>query len=459
MKIEAKVGVFIFLGIVFLFFMSTQVNDLNIASKKDFKINGIVSNIAGLEKNAKVKLNGLDIGFVKEFELEGNKVKINMVLKKKVDIPVDSTIMLAQSSMLSGKFVEIIPGSSYEYLQQDSSITNEKSYASFDKTSDSVDQAANEVKVFISELREMLNSGTREDVQTSISNIKSFTQRLDNLIKNNEEMFQDTLHNFNEMAIDLSEAGRRFGSMSDRFSSSADTINDRLPDILDRFENIEKNIDTILIENKKPLNDAITSANKFFSEGGDAFNKLDELLSSASQSELELGLRGEMMANDGFMKSYVSVKYSTNPTQFYLLELVSTEDYSMKDGKQNNPEKHDESKYLVSAQFGKRFNDIIFRGGLIEGTGGVAMDYLTKHDRVKTSLELFDFNAVNDARGDNAHAKFTVSYNMRKYIDFYAGYDNFLNNDSANVFAGVGIKFIDNDIKALMGSVSGSLVK
>jgi phospholipid/cholesterol/gamma-HCH transport system substrate-binding protein len=459
MKTEAKVGVFIFIGILFLFFMTTQVNDLNITTKKDFKISGVVSNIAGLEKNAKVKINGLDVGFVKDFELVDNKVKINMILKKRVDIPEDSTIMLAQSSMLSGKFIEIIPGKSYQYLQPQASITSEKAYASFDKTSDSVDQAANEVKLFISELRDMLNGGTREDVQASIVNIRSFTKRLDDLIKNNEGIFQDTLHNFNEMAIDLSEAGKDFGAMSNKFSMSADTINDKLPDILDRFETIEKNIDSILVENKKPLNEAIKSANKFFDEGGSAFNKLDEYLASVSQSELELGLRAEMMANDSYMKNYLSVKYSTNPTYFYLLELANGEDYSLQNGLINDPQKHENGKYFISAQFGKRFNDIVFRGGMIESTGGVAIDYLRHRDRLKTSLELYDFNAVNDARGDNAHAKMTVRYNLRKYIDLYAGYDNFLNSQSANAFAGVGIRFIDNDIKALMGSVSGSLVK
>jgi phospholipid/cholesterol/gamma-HCH transport system substrate-binding protein len=459
MKTEAKVGVFIFIGIIFLFFMTTQVNDLNISSKKDFKISGIVSNIAGLEKNAKVKINGLDVGFVKSFELIGDKVKINMVLKKKIDIPINSTIMLAQSSMLSGKFIEISLGNANEYISEGISLTNEKTFASFEETSDSVDQAANEVKLFISELRNMLNSGTREDVQTSITNIKSFTQRLDNLIKNNEAVFSETIHNFNEMALDLSEASRSFGDMSVRFSSTADTVNDRLPSILDRFEVIEKNIDEILVENKKPLKNAIASANKFFSEGGDAFGKIDKYFDSMEKSQLELALRGEYQTNDSYMKSYLSVKYFANPTKFYLLELVSTDNYSLENGVANSPQKHEDAETLITAQLGKRFHDIVFRGGITESTGGMGIDYLMQKDRLKASFDVYDFNAVNDVRGDNAHAKISLRYNVLKHIDVYAGYDNFLNSESANVFAGVGIRFIDEDIKSLVGSVGSSLVK
>jgi phospholipid/cholesterol/gamma-HCH transport system substrate-binding protein len=466
MKTEAKVGVFVFLGIAFLFFMTTQVNDLNVATKKDFKINAEVSNIAGLEKNAKVKINGLDVGFVKGFELVGDKVKINMVLKNRVDIPVDSTVTLASSSMLSGKFVEIALGKDHNYIQQQESLKNELIYSSFDQTSDSIDQAAQEVKLFIQELRSTLDSGTREDIQASISNIKSFTERLDKIVKNNEGVFEETLHNFNEMAIDLSEAGKSFGDMSNRFSGTADTINDRLPNILDKFETIEnnvdnlvKNIDSVVDDNKASLKTAISSASKFFDEGGDAFNKIDDYFASVHMSQLELGLRSEMMANDGYMKNYMSIKYATNPTKFYLLEVASTDDYSMKNGTVNNPALHESGKYLISAQFGKRFRDIVFRGGLIEGTGGMALDYYTYHDRLRATIELYDFNAVNDARGDNLHAKFSLRYNMLKYLDLYAGYDNFLNNESANIYAGVGIRFVDDDFKTLIGSVGGSLIK
>lgn len=473
MRLEAKVGIFIFIGIVFLFFMTTQVNDLNVSSKKDFHINGIVSNIAGLEKNAKVKINGLDVGFVKDFELVDDKVKIMMVLKQKVSIPEDSTIMLVSTSMLSGKFVEISFGNSKNYLAEDDNLVNEKVYASFDKTSDSIEQAANEVKLFVSELRALLNSGAKDDLTASLANIKSFTERLDNILKDNEKPFAETIQNFNKMALEIQQAGQKFGSMGerlgsmgdkvgnmgDKFATSADTINGRLPHILDRFEQIEKSVDTILVENREPLKNTLTSANKFFSDGGDAFNKLDKYFDNASKSQIELSLRGEMMANDGYLKNYAGLTYYTNPTQFYSFELTSTNDYTMDDNKANVPEIHDKGKNYVSAQVGKRFGDVVTRGGLIESTGGFGIDYLLKNDKLKTSIEMYDFNAVNDVRGENPHTKFSLRYNILKHVDVYTGYDNFLNSESANVFAGVGIRFVDDDIKSLVGGMGGSLVK
>jgi len=77
-----------------------------------------------------------------------------------------------------------------------------------------------------------------------------------------------------------------------------------------------------------------------------------------------------------------------------------------------------------------------------------------KHDKIKFRAEAFDFNAINDFRSTNAHLKAQVRYQMLKHLELYGGWDNFLNPQSQNIFLGLGLRFIDNDFKYIIGGAS-----
>jgi phospholipid/cholesterol/gamma-HCH transport system substrate-binding protein len=46
---------------------------------------------------------------------------------------------------------------------------------------------------------------------------------------------------------------------------------------------------------------------------------------------------------------------------------------------------------------------------------------------------------------------------MKKHIQLYTGYDNFINPDGRNIFFGLGVKFEDDDLKYLIGSSAASM--
>jgi len=77
--------------------------------------------------------------------------------------------------------------------------------------------------------------------------------------------------------------------------------------------------------------------------------------------------------------------------------------------------------------------------------------------KLKFSLEAFDFNAYNDIRGDKAHLKSYLTYTMKKHIQLYTGYDNFLNPNAKNIYFGLGVKFEDDDLKYIIGSGAASI--
>jgi phospholipid/cholesterol/gamma-HCH transport system substrate-binding protein len=154
MNIEAKVGVFVFVAIMAMFGLTSQVAKFNLNDDNGYEIYSNIENATGLEQNAKVKVNGLDVGFVKNIQLDDNsKIKLTLFIDGNVKIPVDSIVTLSQNSMLSGKFVDIKPSLKEQNLREKEYLLQEKTFASFDKTSDTVNEAALEVKEFFKELR------------------------------------------------------------------------------------------------------------------------------------------------------------------------------------------------------------------------------------------------------------------------------------------------------------------
>ena len=167
------------------------------------------------------------------------------------------------------------------------------------------------------------------------------------------------------------------------------------------------------------------------------------------------------MKKDSYNKSYFGLDYSPKPTIHYLLDIVSTDDYT-DDGTGTSTPKttkiHQKGKTLISAQYGKDLGNLRLRYGLMESRGGVGADYFMQNKKIKLSFDAYDFNAYNDVRGDKAHLKAQLEYIMKKHIQLYCGYDNFLNKDAKTVYFGLGVKFEDDDLKYLLGS-SASVIK
>ena len=476
LKTEAKVGLFVTIGLILLFLLSTQVNKFQGFGKKGYEVEAIVNDASGLEKHAKVKMKGVEVGYVKDIALSGTKVVLTLFIYKNAKIPADSEVLLTQESMLGSKYINIIPGRSHKYLSENGVIKKEKPMSSFEEMGTQVAAAAAELKKFISELRETLDAQSRQELKRTFANLETLTGDLKEIVGKNKS-------NVDKLIVHIDEAAKRFAQMSDKFSHSADTINADLPDLIaklhetidaykgagetldkklptlaEKFESLEDQLDVVIKENRKPLNRALTSVDRFFTEGQGTIAKLNNYLDAVTQTRLELGMDAIYLADDGNFKGGLHVDYMPYYSRHYMLDIVSSPDYSERnpDGSFDGDKKHERGKYYISAQIGKRYRDFMVRGGFIESTAGAGVDWYLMRNKLKLSLDAYDFNAVNDIRGSNAHMRATVRYRFYKYINAYAGYDNFLNSDADNLFFGLGIRFEDDRMKYLLGGAAGA---
>ena len=468
MKNEVKVGVFVFIAILLLFFLTTQVGSFRNFTKKGYVLYTDLQDAAGLEPNSKVKANGIDIGYVKSLDIVGNKIRMKLFIKEGVNIPQNSVLSPMQTSMLGGKYAAIKLGDATSVLEEGAQVSSQKGLASITKASDSMMEAADEFKSFIVEFRQVFDGESRESLKSTFLNLQAITAELRAFTKLNR--LNQTADNFNQMAENLSKTGAAFSKTAETINTTlpgvmanldilvrdlrqaSHAMKDKLPALADQFAQVGKNLESIITDNKKPLSRTISAADTFFSTGEDAFNKVDALLENIDKIQLEVAMRSEWMSQDKYNKGYLSFDYRPSDSKSYKFDVLGMDDYSSLDaeGKLIAPKLHDKTKLLVSAQIAKRFEDTTLRAGLIESTFGAGFDYYMLHDSIKASAELFDFNAQRDVRGENPHAKLSSRYTLLKHIDVYAGVDNFLNDDATNIFLGLGVHFYDDDLKTLI---------
>ena len=118
-KLELKVGIFVFIGLLILTFFILSIGDFRTLTT-GYEVNFLFNFANGVKIGAPVRFAGVDVGEVKEINFvassaEGNKpqVQIKGSIKKTVKIPVDSAVWVNTLGLLGEKYIEIMPGKDY----------------------------------------------------------------------------------------------------------------------------------------------------------------------------------------------------------------------------------------------------------------------------------------------------------------------------------------------------------
>ncbi len=485
MKTEAKVGLFITLSLFFLFGLLSQLSSFDNLFKKGYPISAKINDGSGLKDKAKVKLKGVNIGYVEKVTLLNNDVVTELMIDEGVKIPSDSLIIISQDSLLGGKFLDIKPGISSEILAPNALLEKEEKVSSIADASTAADQAFQEISLLVRDLRDIFNDGGKSDIQETLANLKEFTALLASISNEDNQTIHDiiahtssTINKFGMMSDefmttskefsklgqginkDLPKIMARLDSITKYLDNVSATLDSKIPTALDKFVTLEDNLNDTIEGNKDKLSSALTSVDGFFSESTETMQKVDKYLDSMIKSELHVEMRSDEVYDDGgYSKSHFNLTLKPDPSRYYMIGVTSGPSFEA------NPEfdrgyagnkKHESGEFLLSAQYGKRFDDLLFRVGLIEGQGGFGIDYFALNDTLKMSANMFDFNAVNDIRGENLNLTTTMRYQFFKHINAYVSANNILNSRANSVSAGIGVSFVDNDLKTLLGTAASS---
>jgi len=449
MSVEAKVGFFVVLGIAMLFLLTTQVSEFKNMSKDGYRIQVFVDDSTGLEVNSKVKMNGINIGWLESFSFSDDFIILNIFIEQDYQIPIDSEVQLVKESLLGSSIIAITRGSSNQFLVNNSFLKKYKKYASFENTSDSFYQTSEEFRKLAEEIRESLNKQTRDKLGEAILNLSIILKDIKEMVRENRQGVNNSVGNVEVTTARFPEILESLERTLEKYRNVGTTLDNQLPEVLSSIQILVEELNGTVAENKVPLNKSLKSFNSFFTKGEESIERLDKIIMSLTESEVQFSMRVEGNLMDKTFSSYANISYLPNPNTYYLFSIISAPDFSQSSDGQNLHEKGTE---LFSVQYGKRYKNWLFRAGIIESRGGIGFDYFAQKDKLKLSLEAFDFNSVNDVRNKYANVKFSARYRLYNHLDLFVGGTNLINDD-VGIFFGLGFYFIDNDLKIFAGSI------
>ncbi len=480
---EAKVGLFVLIGFIILGYMSFQVGQRGMGLKKGYNVDVVFDNVAGLDRDASVQIAGVEIGRVESIKLKDGKALVTLRVVPEVQLEKDVTAAIKTHGVLGDKYLEIIPGTKGEaILKPGGHISLTERNADIDKLLNQVGLIAEDIKMLTGSLSKVLASQQGEQsISDIIENTRQLTYNLNALVKNNEAALRATLENTRDLAGNLNkvvtknddkitqlldgfkdaskEIQKTFASLDEitegmkkgegtvgkllKDSTTADKLNKTLTSLQEVTDKINQGKGTIgkLVneeETVKNLNEGLAGINRY--------------VNKAEQFRTFLSYRGEYLFDKSNMKSYLDLKIQPSSDKFYILGLAAdprgkrTVRESTTAGVTSHVEEWDKNGLLFNAQIGKRFKDVVLKGGLFESTGGFGVDYMALNDKLKLSFEAFDF--AEDRRG---HLKAAAEYRFFKHLYLSAGWDDFISDQgNSSPFAGISIRFEDDDIKYLL---------
>lgn len=122
---ETAVGVFVFVGLLCIAYMSVKLGNVKLFSNEYYTVSAVFTKITGLKVNAPVSMYGVEVGYVEkiDLDLEGKQTNnvpvavVTMAVRKNYRIDDEAVASIKTSGLIGDKFVDIALGLGTEPLQ------------------------------------------------------------------------------------------------------------------------------------------------------------------------------------------------------------------------------------------------------------------------------------------------------------------------------------------------------
>jgi phospholipid/cholesterol/gamma-HCH transport system substrate-binding protein len=256
--LEVKVGVFLLVGFLILFYMSLRVSKLERIQGEHYF--ALFPTVSGLTKGAPVEVAGVVVGRVEEIKLEGKMAKVRFVLSKGVVLFEDAKATLRTHGALGDKFIEIDPGTSQkEPLKPGEVILSTYVTPDLDQLFLSLQKTAQGFAEMGEALRDLMGEKeTREAVKELVINLRDSSREFKGFLVQNRTRLDNTISN-------LESFSKSLNPLLDKASSGLDKMQSTLSSLEEVSQNVKEGKGTLgkLMTDETLYNDLKQSASEF----------------------------------------------------------------------------------------------------------------------------------------------------------------------------------------------------
>lgn len=129
--IETVLGVLVIL--VAFFFVRFAASKIDARPQQGYEVSAVFSRSGGVESGNDVRINGIKVGSVVGLDLTPDyTAKVTLNIRQGVDVPKDSTAVVASDGLMGGIFIRLEPGRSKDFLKPGDEIAKVKDFRSLE---------------------------------------------------------------------------------------------------------------------------------------------------------------------------------------------------------------------------------------------------------------------------------------------------------------------------------------
>jgi len=483
-----KVGIFMTVALVLLGWLILRIEDWSLFGEQGRRYEAVFESVVGLDDKAAVRVAGVRVGRVDGIRLDdgGRRARVSMLLEGGVTLTAGAEAAIANQGLLGDKFVELFPGPEGGAELPEGAVLPGRTAVTFDQAMAKIEG----IGATIQEALQGMSTGEGGGFAGLVDSLQATAEELRAVIAENRASFGGTMKNFERFSATLAEELPRLTAQLDRVLGQVDAVVaenrdnlqgslanireltssvqrsvDNLNTITDRLARGEGTIGKLLASDEahNELLGALTSVEK-------GVETLSDTLGRAQKLKLELGLQSSYLSETEESRSAFRVDFAPQGEEskrLYRFDLVSdpygrvqekttVETVTLPDGtiEETTTSRltRDERRNEYSALFGFPFAER--RGrlwiGLVENSGGAQIEYSLMPERLWLSFEAYDFSRELDL---DPHLRLSALWYPWKNVFVEAGYDDPLVDDLRSPFVGVGLRWSDDDLKYMLGSI------
>jgi len=504
-----RVGALFIAAICAFIVFYVRVNKDKFSKSATYEVSAIFDDASGLAGKTRVQIAGIDVGRIDKITLEGHYARVHLLIRQDIDLYRNAGIKKVSESLLGDFKLDISPGTASDAPSLKSLPVEERVISSVQSRSDlallqgklntisdnvnaitlsmreifagkegqgalksillSVDKTTQSVNQIAENLATLV-SANDQHVSGIISNVETLSQKLNKIadsvsgiIGTNEEDVKKSVHSLKDTMSQLNSAIQNLASVSQKIDQGQGTVGKLI--------------------NDPSLHDKVA----------DVVDDTSGLIKKITGFQTEVDLRTEyhipfmpdpnnpLIDPSGHLKNYLSFRLKPKPDKYYIFELVTdprgsynrvvTASSRINGGefqgdKQESPKRYDDTttvtygKLKLSLLFAKRFYFATLRFGIIEDTGGVGFNLHALNDRFELKTDIFNFGA-RDYLGNPLlfKIKSMISFEPVRHFYLHAGVEDPLNwkKGLMTFSVGGGLKFNDDDLKYLLGTMGSAI--
>jgi phospholipid/cholesterol/gamma-HCH transport system substrate-binding protein len=481
MENTVKVGIFMTLALGVLAYLVLRAEQVRLFEPRGRRVTAQFESVAGLDDQSAVRIAGVRVGRVDGIELRGRQALVGIVVERDVVLTRGTYAEIKNLGLLGDKYVELVPGPGGELLADGAVIPGQASLG--------IDEVLSSVSGLGGSLQEVaaqLSGKAPPDgpLGRLVVNLEATSAQIRDLVAANRDQLGTTISNFEQLSATLARELPKLAARLDAvmvdvqavLAENRGALHNGLENVESLTANLQTSVDNLnqitgklargegtmgKLLNSEEAHDQLVSALGSVKSGVEG---LTQSLGKVNKLQLDLAMQGYYLQESEDSHGEFRIDVDPQSGRLYRVAVVDdpngrrrtktqTVTTTLPNGSVETETirtETQEDSTTLSALFGFPMGDRYrLWAGLIESRFGVQADYQPT-PKWDLSVQAFDFGRDND---ESAHLRLSAAYRPVEHFYLMGGYDDALVSERDSLFVGVGVRWRDDDLKYLLGSI------